>query len=276
MIFFPNAKINIGLFITEKRTDGYHNLESFFYPIAWSDILEIKKKEPSDPVFTTTGLPIDTDYRENLSYRAYELMRQAYDLPPVAFHLHKIIPAGAGLGGGSSDAAFTLKGLNELFELGLDKSVLRSMARELGSDCPFFIDNQPAFVWETGNQMEPIALPLKHKHLVVVVPPLHIPTAKAYQLVTPRKRHPGLKQIITSNPSKAWPGKVENDFENPLVKEMPLLQAIKQGLYDSGALYASLSGSGSAVYGIFEEKPSLPEAFSGYTVWQEKLNGSGI
>jgi 4-diphosphocytidyl-2-C-methyl-D-erythritol kinase len=273
MIFFPNAKINIGLFVTEKRPDGYHNLESVFYPIAWSDVLEIKEKEPSDPLFTTTGLAIDSDYRQNLSYRACELMREAYNLPPVAIHLHKIIPAGAGLGGGSSDAAFTLKGLNELFDLGLDKPGLRSMARELGSDCPFFIDNQPAFVWETGNQMETLSLPIKNKHLVVVVPPLHISTARAYQLVTPRKRSPGLKEIITNTPPTAWPGKAVNDFEEPLSQELPRLDAIKQKLYESGALYASLSGSGSAIYGIFGEKPSLPEAFSGYTVWQEKLNG---
>ncbi|HKL38394.1 MAG TPA: 4-(cytidine 5'-diphospho)-2-C-methyl-D-erythritol kinase [Bacteroidales bacterium] len=271
MIFFPNAKINLGLFITEKRADGYHNLESVFYPIAWSDILEIKEQGPTDPLFTTTGLAIDSGYRENLCYRAYQMMRRAYDLPPVAFHLHKIIPAGAGLGGGSSDGAFTLKGLNELFEIGLDKTRLRSMASELGSDCPFFIDNQPAFVWETGNQMETISLPIKNKHLVVVVPPLHIPTARAYQLVTPRKSRPGLKQIITDLHPKQWPDKANNDFEEPLAQEMPQLLAIKQGLYDSGALYASLSGSGSAIYGIFEEKPSLPDTFSGYRIWEGKL-----
>ena len=272
MIFFPNAKINIGLFITEKRADGYHNLESVFYPIAWSDILEIKERGPSDPLFTTTGLAIDSDYRENLCYRAYELMRQAYDLPPVAFHLHKIIPAGAGLGGGSADGAFTLKGLNNLFDLGLDDQQLRSMARKLGSDCPFFIDNQPAYVWETGHRMEPITSPIKNKHLVVVVPPLHISTARAYQLVTPQKHQESLKQVITGHAPQAWPGKADNDFEKPLFEVMPQLREIKEALYERGALYASLSGSGSAIYGIFHEKPSLPETFAEYTVWEGKTD----
>jgi len=272
MIFFPNAKINIGLFITSKRADGYHNLESVFYPIGLSDILEIKEKTPNDPWFANTGIPVDSLPEQNLCYRAFELMREKYHIPPVTFHLHKIIPFGAGLGGGSSDAAFTLKALNRLFQLNLDTPALKKLALQLGSDCPFFIDNHPAFVWEKGNRMESLGLSIQGKHVVVVVPPLIIPTPEAYRHVTPRKRAGSLKNILTHTPVEKWHQKVHNDFEDSVFKEKPELKEIKRMLYMEGALFASMSGSGSAVYGIFNDPPLRQEVFSGYYVWSGQLD----
>jgi len=212
MIFFPNAKINIGLFITSRRRDGYHNLESVFYPIGLSDILEIKEKTPDDFWFTGTGIPVDSPPEQNLCYRAFELMRERYRIPPMAFHLHKIIPFGAGLGGGSSDAAFTLKALNRICQLNLGTPVLKELALQLGSDCPFFIDNQPAFAREKGQRLETIDLGLTGKHLVLVVPPFSISTPEAYRHVKPRRREESLNEILEQTPIGQWHQKVQNDF----------------------------------------------------------------
>ncbi len=271
MIFFPNAKINLGLSVISKRPDGFHNLESVFYPIGWSDILEIKEKRATDPFFAVTGLPVDVDYQENLVYRAFEKIRERGPIPQVAFHLHKQVPYGSGLGGGSSDAAFTLKAMNDLFNLNLSTRELREMAAKLGSDCPFFIDNQPAYVWGKGEQVEAIDLPLDTNHLVVVVPPLHISTARAYQGIQPAKRSPSLKQTLVNTPVEEWPQQVSNDFETTLFRKHPWLGDIKSALYNKGARYASLSGSGSALFGIFQQPPSIEGLFPKCQVWSGKM-----
>ncbi|MBS3807716.1 MAG: 4-(cytidine 5'-diphospho)-2-C-methyl-D-erythritol kinase [Bacteroidales bacterium] len=271
MIFFPNAKINIGLFITSKRNDAYHNLESVFYPVGLSDILEIKEKTANDPWFANTGIAVDSAPEQNLCYRALKLMREKYRIPPVAFHLHKIIPFGAGLGGGSSDAAFTLKALNRLFHLNLDIHTLKELALQLGSDCPFFIENHPAFAWGKGNQLEPIQLPIQGKHLALVVPPFSIATPEAYRYVKPRKREMPLNKILAQTPPEQWHQKIQNDFETSVFKEKPELKEIKYNLYRKGALFASMSGSGSSIYGIFNDPPVLQEAFSGCYTWSGQL-----
>lgn len=271
MIFFPNAKINIGLFITSRRDDGYHNLESVFHPIGLSDILEIKERRNRDPFFTATGIPLDTGYEDNLCYKAYRLVSKHYNIPPVAFHLHKIIPPGSGLGGGSSDAAFTLKAINSLFKLEIGRDELMEMAMQLGSDCPFFIENRPAYVWEKGNQMEPIDPQLKEQYIAVVVPSVHISTRQAYQGITPRKRPAPLKEWIRKTSYDQWPDYITNDFEEPVFKKKPQLEDIKRSLYQNGAWFASLSGSGSALFGLFAHQPKLTSGFGDSFVWEGKL-----
>jgi 4-diphosphocytidyl-2-C-methyl-D-erythritol kinase len=268
MILFPKAKINLGLFITERRADGYHNIESVLYPIGLSDILEIQEKRASDPFFESTGIKTDVSYRENLCYKAYELIRKQYDIPPVAFHLHKIIPLGSGLGGGSSDGACTLKALNTLFDLSIPRGKLMEMAMQLGSDCPFFIDNRPAYVREKGNKIEHTALPLKGKYLAVVVPPIHVSTAEAYRLITPSPRSTPLKQLLADHPPEEWHQVISNDFEPVLLPRLPKLQTIKDQLYQNGALYAALSGSGSSMFGIFDQKPGMINLFPDCFVWE--------
>ena len=272
MIFFPNAKINIGLFITSKRPDGYHNLESVFYPIGLSDILEIKEKNRDDPGFINTGIQVDGALEENLCQRAFEMIRKKYPIPPVDFHLHKIIPFGAGLGGGSSDAAFTLKTLNRLFQLNLDTPTLKELAGQLGSDCPFFIENHPAFAWEKGNKLESIELPIQDKYLALVVPPFTISTPQAYRHVNPLKREVSLNKILTSTPVEQWHQEIQNDFEASVFQQKPELKEIKSRLYREGALFASMTGSGSAIYGIFNDPPLLEEAFSEYYLWTGPLD----
>jgi 4-diphosphocytidyl-2-C-methyl-D-erythritol kinase len=271
MIFFPNAKINIGLFITSRRRDGYHNLESVFHPIGLSDILEIKERTYREPIFTTTGIPLDTEYENNLCYKAYKLVSRHFNIPPVSFHLHKIIPPGSGLGGGSSDAAFTLKALKSLFKLDAGRDELMEMAMQLGSDCPFFIENSPAYVWEKGNQMENFDPQLKGQYLAVVVPQVHISTRHAYQGINPRQRPFPLKELIEKTPFDQWADYITNDFETPVFKAKPQLEGIKHSLYEEGAWFASLSGSGSAVYGLFSHPSNLKDGFGNSFVWEGKL-----
>jgi 4-diphosphocytidyl-2-C-methyl-D-erythritol kinase len=271
MILFPNAKINIGLYITEKRTDGYHNLETIFYPVGMSDILEIQKNREGPGIFNTTGLPIPASREGNLCLRAEQLIRQHYSIPRVNFHLHKIIPCGAGLGGGSSDGSFTLKALDQMFQLNMGKEALKNTAGQIGSDCPFFIDNQPSFAWEKGNQTEPVHTPLKGHFLLLVIPDIPIKTQTAYLHVKPRKRNRSLKEIVQQEPVKNWNKLVINDFEAGLLEEYPRIKRIKQILLEKGALFASLSGSGSALYGIFAQEPAVGKELAKYTTWTEEL-----
>lgn len=258
MIQFANAKINIGLQIIDRRPDGYHNLETVFYPIPLYDVVEIIR---SDQIrFFPTGLPIagagpgdDNDNNNNLCLKAYHLLKADFDLPPVDIHLHKSIPVGAGLGGGSSDAAATLRALNEEFRLGLSEEKLEGYAGKLGSDCPFFIRNKAVFATQTGTSFEEIELDLKGWQLLVVWPALHISTARAYQSCIPRNTSGNLKALIHS-PLDQWQNLIENDFEKSLFDNYPVLPKIKTLMYDLGAGYASMSGSGSAMYGIFGER----------------------
>ena len=250
MLFFPNAKINIGLNITSKRADGYHNLESIFYPIAWRDILEIIPSKQL--IFESTGLSIPG--QGNSCLKAYKLMKSHYGITPVSMHLRKNIPIGAGLGGGSSDAAFTLMALNTIFELGLEKDELKKMAAQLGADCPFFIDNTPSLTGGIGELLNPIDLDMSNYHLLVVKPDIFVSTAEAFSAIVPQIPSLSIEEEIKM-PIEKWT--LKNDFEDSIFPQFPELLEIKKSLIQEGALYASMSGSGSSIYGIFTEKPQL-------------------
>lgn len=267
MVIFPNCKINLGLHILQKRSDGYHDIETVFYPVPWCDVLEII---PSDKLtFSSSGLTIDGDPEQNLCLKAYRLLKQEYDLPTVHIHLHKIVPMGAGLGGGSSDAAFTLHTLNRKFALGIAEETLASVAAQLGSDCSFFIKNTPCVATGRGTDISAINLSLSGYYMVVVYPAIHISTPLAYSRVTPALRDVSVKDIVNT-PIADWKKLLVNDFEKSVFEHYPAIQDIKKELYSAGAIYSSLSGSGSAVYGIFAN-PVTFKAKEGYTVWQGML-----
>ncbi|MBZ5856446.1 4-(cytidine 5'-diphospho)-2-C-methyl-D-erythritol kinase [Flavihumibacter profundi] len=259
MIVFPNAKINLGLQVTEKRPDGYHNIASVFYPLGLTDILEALPAEAFS--FTASGLPIDATPDKNLCCKAWELLKKDFSLPPVAMYLHKIIPMGAGLGGGSSDGAYTLILLNQLFRLNLGEQQLVNYALQLGSDCPFFIINQPVIAKGRGEIMEKIDLPqLKGKKVLLVNPGLHINTGWAFSQIKPRE-NPESLAALCQLPLAAWKGKIQNDFEPGVFHHYPQLQQIKEQLYKCGAVYASMTGTGSTIYGIFDQLPDNYSAF---------------
>lgn len=260
MQLFPNAKINIGLNITEKRPDGYHNIETVFYPIGLSDVLIV---EPSttctDYNFTSAGIVIGGDTDDNLIVKAYKLLRNQYEIPPVDITLVKQIPFGAGLGGGSADAAFMLKALNELFDLKIKTEQLEQLAVQLGADCPVFIQNKPVFATGIGNEFSDTAINLKDYFLVLVKPDIFVSTPEAYAMVVPEKPEFSLQDSVKL-PVSEWKTRIKNDFEISVFAKYPEIATVKQQLYDSGALYASMSGSGSSVYAIFENEPeSLPD-----------------
>ncbi len=271
MLTFPNAKINIGLNIIEKRTDGFHNIESLFYPVQWSDILEIIPSEKPIPTFQSSGLAIPGEESSNLCLKAYQLLKDKISGQAPLIHLHKIIPMGAGLGGGSADGAFTLKMLNEIYSLGLTNEELKDLARKLGSDCAFFIDNKPVFCFEKGDRFEDFDLDLSQKFIVLVNPDIHISTAEAYSGVTAKKSDIPLKSAL-KEPIHTWKSSIKNDFEEHLLLKYPALSEIKETLYAQGALYASMTGSGSTVYGIFENTCQLQDVFPSYTVWNGTMS----
>ena len=270
MITYPNAKINIGLRVVRRREDGFHDLESGFVPVPWRDILEIIPGE--DFQFSTSGIAIPGEAENNLCVKAYTLLSQDVDLPPVQMHLHKIIPIGAGLGGGSANGAFALKALNALFSLTLDQATLEAYAAQLGSDCPFFIANQPAMAYGTGDRLEPFSLDLSGKTVVLVKPPVFVSTADAYRSIVPRPPSNSLKEMLETVPMGDWKDQVVNDFERTVFAQYPTLAEIKATLYQQGAAYASMSGSGSTIYGLFEQAPvSLDGVFSRCEVYQAVL-----
>ena len=248
MITFPNAKINLGLNIVERRPDGYHNIETVFFPIPLTDILEIV---PADEVsLTCYGNAVDCPPEKNLVMRAYRMMQERFDLPPVAIHLYKHIPDGAGLGGGSSDAAHTLLMLNKMFDLGLGDDELASMAVKLGADCAFFIYNRPMLATGIGDVMSPVEVSLQGKTLLLVKPPVGVDTRTAYSRVVPAPATVNLAHTI-AQPVESWDGLLVNDFEPSVFAALPQLWLIKANLLDAGAEYAAMSGSGSTVFGIF-------------------------
>ena len=267
MIAFPASKINIGLQLTERRPDGFHNLLSAFYPVGWSDALEIIPAPAFG--FSTSGLPIPGG--NNLCVRAYDLLRLDYNLPPVQMHLHKVVPIGAGLGGGSADAAATINLLNTQFSLNLTIDQREAYARKLGSDCAFFIQNRPQYCVEKGDVFEEINLDLSRYFVLLVYPDLAISTAEAYAGVTPKQPETPLRTLLRA-PIETWRDRVHNDFEDSLFPKYPVLASLKRQLYDAGAVYASMSGSGSTVYGIFSTLPDTSLLFSRYTVWENKLS----
>ena len=274
MICFPNAKINIGLRVTGKRPDGYHNIESILYPIGLTDILEIseqKKKSDKGISLATTGIKIDTPPEENLVFRTAELLRKEYSIPPLSINLHKLIPTGSGLGGGSSDTTFLLRLLNEKFSIGISEEKLHTIASGLGSDCPFFLNNSSAFISGRGETIQQISLDLSLYYLVVVYPDIHIDTGLAYSQITPSNPESSLLKLI-KHPVCQWKENIFNDFEKPVFSEFHRIKKIKERLYRMGAIYSSLTGSGSAVYGLFDKETETDGQFGHYLVWQEQLN----
>jgi 4-diphosphocytidyl-2-C-methyl-D-erythritol kinase len=270
MIQFPNAKINLGLQLVEKRPDSFHNLVSCFYPVGWTDALEILPTA-GEASFTMSGLPVPGEPTQNLCWKAYKLLKKDHKLPAIQMHLHKVIPMGAGLGGGSADAAFTLKILNDLFSLNLSPEQLENYARQLGSDCAFFVQNKPVLAVEKGDVFEPLTLDLKGWHIVLVYPNFPISTAEAYAGVLPHFPENSLKTLLAQEPS-TWKDTVVNDFEASLFPKYPVLKDLKEQLYAMGANYASMSGSGSTMYGLFKEAPAQPLPFpADYSVWQGVL-----
>jgi len=258
MIAFPPCKINLGLNVLSKRSDGYHNLETCFYPLPFTDILEILPAEKL--AFIPTGNAIPGESSDNLCLRAYELLKKDFSIKPVEIHLHKVIPTGAGLGGGSSDAAYTLRLLNEIFSLHLTTGQLKNYAQQLGSDCAFFVEDEICLGKGRGELLEPIQVSLKDKFLVLLKPDVHVSTAEAYRGVIPQTANPSVRHILESVPLSQWKTVLKNDFEASVFKAHPIIEQCKTFLYEQGAVYACMSGSGSSVFGIFNEPNNITHA----------------
>jgi len=268
MINFPNAKINIGLNVLEKRADGYHTIESIFYPINYCDALEATIIEGSGEFkLTIHGTPVPGSIETNLCVNAYNLLNAKYTLPSLNAGLLKCIPMGAGLGGGSADAAFFIKLINDLCKLNLSTEELKLYASQIGSDCTFFIENKPALVTGIGDVITPIPLDLSKYYISIVYPEIHVDTKNAYSLITPGKKLHSLQETMLKAPINEWRKLIVNDFEEPIFKTHPQLAEIKKTLYTEGAIYASMTGSGSALYAIFEKKPTLTNALPHYKIW---------
>ena len=277
MIVYPNAKINIGLNVVEKRPDGYHNLETVFYPIGLQDILEIKVLDEGNVPecgykLKITGTILDGSPEDNLVVRAFKMLKHDFNLPPVSIGLYKHIPTGAGLGGGSSDAALTIKTLNKRFDLRLTDEQMEDYCTRLGADCPFFIKDTPVFATGIGNEFHPVSFSLKGKHLVLVKPDIFVSTKDAYAKVNVRRPDTPLPELL-AQPLETWKDTVINDFERSVFSKYPEIAAIKDSMYDIGAVYASMSGSGSSVFGIFDEPvENIDEVFSGMFCRQRVLD----
>lgn len=250
MIQFANAKINLGLQVLGRRPDGYHDVETVLYPIPLLDVVEVVRAERVG--FKPSGLVVPGLPEDNLCLKAYHLFRQEFDLPPVEIYLHKTIPMGAGLGGGSADAAAVLKGLDAEFELGLGADALEGYAAKLGADCAFFVRNRPVFATGIGTELEELDLDLSGWRVLVVHPPVHISTARAYARVGAAGSR-GLRQAVMGDPHE-WRSGMSNDFEEVFFQEFPELRSLPELLYGLGATYAAMSGSGSAFYGLFSDE----------------------
>ncbi|RHL05897.1 MULTISPECIES: 4-(cytidine 5'-diphospho)-2-C-methyl-D-erythritol kinase [Bacteroides] len=255
MITFPNAKINLGLNIVEKRPDGYHNLETVFYPVPVEDALEVNILNESTQKFRLhqAGLEIAGEAENNLVVKAYKLLDERFNLPPIDIHLFKHIPSGAGLGGGSSDAAYMLKLLNEKFNLKLSDENLEEYAARLGADCAFFIRNTPTYAEGIGNIFSPISLSLKGYQIVLVKPDIFVSTREAFARIKPHRQEIPLKEVI-KRPIEEWKERMVNDFEESVFPQFPAIKEIKEKLYEAGAIYAAMTGSGSSVFGLFKPK----------------------
>ena len=263
MITFPNAKINLGLRITEKRSDGYHNLETIFYPVALEDALEIQEHaEPASCIskvnLNISGINVEGSPEDNLVVKAYRLLDEHFQLPPIKIFLHKRIPSGAGLGGGSSDAASTLKLLNNYYSLHLSDNQLEAYAAKLGADCAFFIRNTPTFAEGIGNIFSPVDLSLKGYQILLIKPNVFVSTREAFSQIRPCHPSCSLKELIT-HPIDKWKDLIVNDFETSVFPQHPIIAEIKEELYRNGAIYASMSGSGSSVFGLFTPDKPLPD-----------------
>jgi 4-diphosphocytidyl-2-C-methyl-D-erythritol kinase len=268
VISFPPCKINLGLRILRKRSDGFHDIETCFFPVPWCDVLEIIPS--SETKIFQTGIPIAGEPTANIVFKAYELLRKDFSIGPVEIHLHKIIPHGAGLGGGSSDAAHALKLLNSIFDLKLSIVALKKYALILGSDCPYFLDTKPMVGTGRGEQLEPVSVDLSGKYLTLIKPDINVSTAEAYSGVTPQLPSTALQDVI-QKPLTEWKQTLVNDFEKSVFNRYPEIGAIKEFLYAKGALYASMSGSGSTVYGIFNEPFDASSHYPKFATWSGKI-----
>lgn len=264
MLLFPNAKINLGLDILRKRDDGYHDIETVMVPVPWRDVLEIVPAQGESTTLTVTGRHVDRPTEKNLVMKAYRALEREVSLPPVDIYLRKIVPDGAGLGGGSADAAFTLRGLNELFALGYSDAELARVASGLGADCPFFIYNRPMLCTGTGTDMEPIDLDLSGLTILIAKPRVSVPTAAAYSRTTPAIPATRISDII-SRPVADWQGVLKNDFEASVFPAYPAIAEVKERIARLAPLYTAMSGSGASVFGLFASdklSPSAAELFA--------------
>jgi 4-diphosphocytidyl-2-C-methyl-D-erythritol kinase len=268
MVSFPPCKINLGLHVTTKRTDGYHDIETCFYPVPWTDILEVIPSQTFQ--FTSSGQPVGGSLRDNLCVRAYEVLKKDFNLSPVKIHLHKVLPMGAGLGGGSSNAAHTLRLLNRVLNLALDNTTLEQHALKLGSDCPFFIQDKPKLGFGRGEILQETQVSLAGKFIVLINPGIHVSTQMAYAGVVPSEPAKHIHEILSNNLT-TWKRELKNDFEETVFKMHPVLEQIKQELYRQGAQYASMSGSGSTLFGIFNQPIDLKGQFPQQLCWSGLL-----
>ncbi|HLF33835.1 MAG TPA: 4-(cytidine 5'-diphospho)-2-C-methyl-D-erythritol kinase [Cyclobacteriaceae bacterium] len=268
MVLFPHCKINLGLFVLGKRNDGYHDISTCFYPIGWKDALEIIPGPSNNISIGLSGIQIPGIPDNNLCVEAVKLVKKDFDLPGIRIHLHKSIPAGAGLGGGSSDAAFTLQILDRMFHLYLDEEILTWYSSMLGSDCSFFLCDKPRLASGRGEVLSDIRIDLTGKTVVLVYPGFSINSASAYEQIKPQDRKTSIKEIIEYQPISTWKNELVNDFEKVVFGRYPELESIKKSFYDQGACFASMSGSGSCIYGIFNEYPREPFQFPAhYQIW---------
>ena len=264
MICFPAAKINLGLNIIDKRADGYHNIESVLYPVPLHDILEFRTAKTFN--IKTFGINLDINQEENILFKTWSLLNEKYSIPPLEIVLLKNIPPGSGLGGGSSDAAFLIKSANKHFKLGLTIAEMKLAAAQTGSDCPFFIENNVVFVTGRGEKMGKTKISLKEKYLVIAYPNNIISTTVAYAKIQPGMPGKSITEIMLQ-PIETWKNELRNDFEELIFAKYPQIRMLKESLYKSGSVYASMSGSGSSVYGIFNEQPTLTPAIKKQIVW---------
>ncbi len=271
MICFPNAKINLGLNVTEKRSDGFHNIETVFYPIGWNEALEVIVNKDSQEEFNLhlSGIPISGNIQDNLLYKAYCIIKQTKALPHINVYLHKTLPMGAGLGGGSADAAFFINLLNEQFQLNLTETERVDIAKKLGSDCAFFIKNTPVYAEQKGDVFTDIKLDLSDLYISIIYPNIHSNTKEAYSLVKPQQPTKSLLEII-KQPISTWKKDLVNDFEKSIFSLYPAVEKTKHDLYELGAQYACMSGSGSAVFGLFEKEPDIKH-LSQFPHWIGKM-----
>jgi len=268
MVSFPHCKINLGLNVVSKRTDGFHNIETCFYPVPRTDVLEIIPS--SESLFTQSGIDVPGLQDDNLCVKAYQLLKNDFKIGNIKMYLHKIIPMGAGLGGGSSDAAFVLRLLNPIFDLKLSIENQKKYASQLGSDCSFFIEDIPMMGTGRGEILTPASVRLTGLYLVLIKPDIHVSTAEAYLGMASQKKELSIADILKL-PISEWRSKLKNDFEKSIFEKYPLIGQLKEKMYSLGAVYASMSGSGSSVFGLFEKPVELKKEFAGLDYWSGEL-----
>ena len=272
MLLYPKAKINLGLNVVERRPDGYHNIETVFVPIGLTDTLEanvLPDKVSGQIEIKVEGVDELCPIQDNLVYKAYSILNEEYHLPAMDVRLVKNIPSQAGLGGGSSDAAYMLRAINEICSLGISDSRLQQYAAKLGADCPLFITAETTYATGIGDILSPMSIPAFQSegsyYLDLIKPPVAVSTKEAYSGITPRIPQHNCRDIVTQ-PIETWKDLLQNDFETTVFSKLPILAEVKQSLYDSGAIYAAMSGSGSTVFGIFDKSTPIPQTLINNTL----------